>query len=566
MDRLNLTNFIKEKNAYHKLLCISLIVFAFFFRITKIIDNTVYTVLFCLVVIIFSIINDRLILIDDNEYKNTIVIFRWIELVFFSVLEVFSPLNTLLYMSLSLFSAVILVQCILQNSEYDSYVIFTRKLYGASVYALSVVCMGERVDMTYNVFCFIFKASVLIFVYYIVDLYVDLYKNYKAKNSKLMIENSNFEANNAKLIEYQEKIKNVNEQINFQKIELTKSYLDLEAANIEIESQTEVMKYLASSFDPLKCLNVIAESIMEVKKPKICAFFVDKDVYMNKESNYIIKSDYTSMQRRLKKELPDLFEDVKAGKYDDKLFFGEAAKSFRFVGDTSICTLAILPLTLDGRTYGIMIVGSDKPSFFDKGLTYYDNCIIQYNISIKSALLYLKMEDMARKDGLTGIYNRIYFKELFEKTKTDIKNLNAPLSVALFDIDKFKLVNDTYGHLAGDKVIKMVADMDAKYAEKFGGYACRYGGEEFLLVLPGRDETEAMEILEQMHNDIKTTVVNFEDQSIAVNVCIGLSVYPTTCDNTDLLISRADKAMYYGKNNGRGRLVLDNSELDNIKF
>ena len=68
--------------------------------------------------------------------------------------------------------------------------------------------------------------------------------------------------------------------------------------------------------------------------------------------------------------------------------------------------------------------------------------------------------------------------------------------------------------------------------------------------------------MESMHEEIKSTVVNFQGTEININVCIGLSVYPDICDNADILVARADKAMYYGKENGRGRLVVDNPEID----
>ena len=72
----------------------------------------------------------------------------------------------------------------------------------------------------------------------------------------------------------------------------------------------------------------------------------------------------------------------------------------------------------------------------------------------------------------------------------------------------------------------------------------------------------ALEVLEKMHEEIKSTPVNFNGTDISINVCIGLSTYPSLCDNTNILISRADKAMYYGKKSGRGRLVVDNPQVD----
>ena len=208
-----------------------------------------------------------------------------------------------------------------------------------------------------------------------------------------------------------------------------------------------------------------------------------------------------------------------------------------------------------------MIIASDNEDFFEKGLTYYEASIAEFNISVKNSKLYLMMQDMAHKDGLTGINNRMYFMQLFDAAVKKAKRKKSSLSVALYDIDKFKNVNDTYGHLAGDAVIKTVASIGNRYAEENGGFAGRYGGEEFLIVFPDKSEKEALPILEAMHEEIKNTTVTHEEDNINVNICIGLTSYPNICEDPNMLINRADMAMYYGKEHGRGRLVVDDLEL-----
>ena len=83
-------------------------------------------------------------------------------------------------------------------------------------------------------------------------------------------------------------------------------------------------------------------------------------------------------------------------------------------------------------------------------------------------------------------------------------------------------------------------------------------------MLPGYDEVTALSVLEDMHKEIQNTIVHYDDKEIHVNVCIGLSVYPNICKDTNILVNRADKSMYYGKRHGRGRLVVDNPEVDHI--
>lgn len=408
------------------------------------------------------------------------------------------------------------------------------------------------------------QLLILVCIFYMSDVYVGEKSKMESMLGKLTVEKADMEQANEQLMEYQDKIKAVNEQINYQKIDLSRAISELERVNAEAESQTEVMKYMASTFNITKCMSVIADAVMDIRKAKICALFVDGESFLSKFPSSVINTNYTSMQNRLNKDFEKIYNDVVANNETSRVYTGESVKRFKFVGEANIASLAVLPINNGERTYGIMIVGSDKLDYFDKGLAYFETSLAELNIAVKSIRLYLQMQDMARKDGLTGIYNRIYFKELFKNASEEAINKKQNLSVALYDIDKFKSVNDTYGHLAGDEVIKMVASTGARYAERFGGFACRYGGEEFLLVLPGYDEKAALEVLEEMHEEIRKTKVVYHDTTIDVNCCIGLSSYPNICNNVELLVNRADKAMYYGKKNGRGRLVLDDPSIDEV--
>ena len=271
------------------------------------------------------------------------------------------------------------------------------------------------------------------------------------------------------------------------------------------------------------------------------------------------------MERRLRKDFEKIYSDFAESRKTTELLVGDELKELRFIGETNIKSLVKLAMINDNKQYGMMLIASNEENFFEKGISYYETCLVEYNVSVKSTKLYLQTQDMARKDGLTQIYNRVYFGQLFAAAAEEATKKQQPLSVALFDIDKFKNINDTYGHLAGDKVIKMVASIDDKFARAHGGFACRYGGEEFLLVLPGYDETQALPILEEMHKEIQTTIVQYDDKEIPVNVCIGLSAYPTICRDTNILVNRADKSMYYGKKHGRGRLVVDNPAVDDMQ-
>jgi diguanylate cyclase (GGDEF)-like protein len=142
------------------------------------------------------------------------------------------------------------------------------------------------------------------------------------------------------------------------------------------------------------------------------------------------------------------------------------------------------------------------------------------------------------------------------------KENGGTISVLMLDIDHFKNVNDTYGHLAGDEAIRSVARSDWEVAKKYGGMAVRFGGEEFLLILQNTPLEKAKEIAAELHEKIRTTTIYFEDYEININTSLGVANYPTTVQDPQLTLDRSDKAMYYGKTHGRGRIIVDT--VDNV--
>ena len=555
---------IKNYTIYHKLIYIFMVLLTVLTRVMNFSDDTPVCVTFASVIFLFGVLDS--VFYHTGVFKNIHVntVFRMIEIVTYSVFMAFIPYQGVLLVGMFIFLFMLMIEFIIFGSDYDKSTIVLRKMFLVLPIFVNL-CLSLRFRTEKFWFCYVLVLAVIaITVFFVTELLEYSYDAYESYCTKLMLERNDVQDKNEKLKEYQEKVKTVNERVNYQKIELARVVSDLEQANREIESQTEIMRYMASSFDINKNINVIVDAIMDVKNPKLCAVYLDESVCNEKNGLSIVKTDYSSMERRLRKDIQKIYIDFENSRKTTELLTGEELKELRFIGETNIKSLVKLALIDDNKQYGMMIVASDVENFFEKGISYYETCLVEYNVSLKTTKLYLQTQDMARKDGLTQIYNRVYFGELFTKAAEEATKKQQPLSVALFDIDKFKNINDTYGHLAGDKVIKMVASLDDKYAKENGGIACRYGGEEFLLVLPGYDEKQALPVLEQMHKEIQATIVHYDDKEIPVNVCIGLSSYPSICKDTNILVNRADKSMYYGKKHGRGRLVVDNPDVDEM--
>lgn len=559
------SKFIKYHSVYHKISYLLMMTLVLLTRLMNISKNSILCYSMLGTIFVFAVL-DAILYHTGKFQKNFSVftVFRFVEFCVYCLFLAFIPYDPMLFVGMFLVLAINLAEFIVLGSSFDRTSIYIRKiLIYVPIFVGLSLALKYRSEQIW--FRYVLCLGMLMIAIYTVSDWIDFITDtYEAFNTKNILERDSAIEHNNKLVEYQEKVKSINEKVNYQKIELAKTINDLEQMNKEVESQKDVMRYMASSFDINKNVNVIIDAIMDIKNPKLCAVYLDDSLQVERYENAYIKTDYSTIERKLKKEIQTIYKDFQSKPNRSAIYTAGELRVFKFTADTNLQSIAIMVLLDEEQPYGLLMVGSDDPDFFVNGVNYYETCIVEFNISVKSTQLYLKTQDMARKDGLTGIYNRVYFGELFAKAAAEAKSEDLPIAVALFDIDKFKNVNDTYGHLVGDKVIKMVASIDNKYAKRYNGFACRYGGEEFLLVLPGHDEKTALPILEAMHEEIRNTTVQHEDKTLHVNVCIGLSAYPTLCDNTDVLVNRADKAMYYGKKHGRGRLVVDNPDVDDV--
>ena len=557
---------VKNYTVMQKLANVILIGLLLFMRIqaeTKAFSFPLFVVMLSSVCV-FAVVDSILL---HFGYFNKSVVFnavKLIELIAYFVFYALVPIGTVMAVVLMLAAAIVAEEFIVSSSDYDRLVIFSREM---GVCVVAVISAGISYAVNNEIVWVGVLISIilcLLSVFFHVAWQLSKVDYYEHELSEIKVKIEHLSDSNKKLSEYQEKIRQVNEEINYQKVELKTAMKSLEQLNTESNSQKELMKTLVASFDVKKCVSTTINTIMEVKKPKLAAIYLEEGSCRNKHAMLYSETDYTKMDERLKADADRIFESVKKTKGQGAILTGGSINTYEFVGENDIKALAILPIGSD-KVYGMLVIASNKDTFFDQGLNFYEAVMAEFDISVKNIVLYMKTEDMARRDGLTGIYNRLYFGQLFGETVETIKKEGKPLAVALFDIDKFKNVNDTYGHLAGDEVIKLVAHTAEKYSEVNGGFAARYGGEEFLVILPGYDENTALPVLKGMHEEIKATIVDTGKYKINVDCSIGLTAYPGLCDNPDILVSRADKAMYYSKRHGRGQLIIDSPMLDEEK-
>jgi len=178
---------------------------------------------------------------------------------------------------------------------------------------------------------------------------------------------------------------------------------------------------------------------------------------------------------------------------------------------------------------------------------------INRELQLKSYQEELKL--LASIDPMTKLYNRRYFNEMAKNILQIDKRHEDELSLVMLDIDKFKKVNDAYGHVVGDEVIISVADTLRKHQRK-SDVICRYGGEEFVILLPLTSLNDAVFVAEKMRKYIKSNIVSIGNvESLKVTVSMGVSQVDVKNElNIEAALSRADQALYEAKHSGRNRV------------
>lgn len=166
-----------------------------------------------------------------------------------------------------------------------------------------------------------------------------------------------------------------------------------------------------------------------------------------------------------------------------------------------------------------------------------------------------KLREQAIRDPLTELYNRRYMEDAIERELAKAERENHPLSAIILDLDHFKLINDTYGHEAGDAVLISLAQFLSAEARKTD-IICRYGGEEFVVIMPGAGLDTAVERVEAWRVSFQETRIPYQDASLKCTFSAGIASFPSSGQTVKTLFSAADKALYKAKQKGRNKVMV----------
>jgi two-component system, cell cycle response regulator len=221
--------------------------------------------------------------------------------------------------------------------------------------------------------------------------------------------------------------------------------------------------------------------------------------------------------------------------------------------------VVVTPMTADGEHLGVAVGewggGNDAriPTSTVRALA---QASMHSALALRNARLLGENERLATRDSLTGLANRRLFDESLQREVARAQRLSAPVSLLVLDVDHFKQVNDTYGHQTGDEVLCEVADALVSNTKNYD-VAARYGGDEFVVLLPGCERDDAMRVAERVRNSIARAV-----GEAPVTISAGIATVPDNASDAERLMAAADAALYEAKRTGRDKVASSGRNME----
>jgi diguanylate cyclase (GGDEF)-like protein len=358
-------------------------------------------------------------------------------------------------------------------------------------------------------------------------------------------------------------LENVKEQINI-----------INAGNIKAAEFEAALKFRITRYDNLKrvieelnrslrlevVVNVLSSTVYSlISNSSGTALFYLLDSHTQKLK--LIHSIKENPQMVILSKEGDIF-DYWVLRHSRELIIEDLKNDFRFDLDTvraqemrPVLSLISSPLISHNSLLGLLRLESDKRGSFNQDDLRFLSLVSGLGaVALENSLLFQKTQDLAIHDDLTGLYTKQYFTGRLKDEARRCLRLDQRLSLMMIDIDFFKQYNDKFGHTAGDIVLKKVASLLKEVLVLLNPLLCRFGGEEFLVMLPEIDKQRAFEVAEELRQRIEREKVLLRRQSTSVTVSIGLASLPLDTKDDDELIQKADKAMYEAKRKGRNQV------------
>ncbi len=343
---------------------------------------------------------------------------------------------------------------------------------------------------------------------------------------------------------------------------------DYREMDFEVSTQTRfydsVKKILETDLNLNERMNLLVEISQLIKESEEIAVAVPND-----EDRFIIRKTEGLFMPKIQEAA--IHPDSHCGKLlssdTNVLILSQdmlnRSKGFLFnpaEGNMKIKSSMVVKLAIENRVRGLLFLGSQKWKHYnDQDKYMFSTLAAQFGFALENARKSQQIRELAITDGLTSIHNHRYFQDFLATELKRAKRESTTFSLLLFDIDYFKKFNDTYGHQAGDEVLKKISALLKSEAREIDLVA-RYGGEEFVMIFLKCDLKMATKKAERIRKIVAREKVVFKEQSLSVNVSIGVSNYPMHTEIASELITHADKALYQAKSGGRNCVVTASQE------
>jgi diguanylate cyclase (GGDEF)-like protein len=335
-----------------------------------------------------------------------------------------------------------------------------------------------------------------------------------------------------------------------------------EDAGIESEIKSITSLYTAAK-DLSYTLKVkdTAESIKEIiKKIFKYNFKVDIDnvsmaLVLKKRNDFGIEESFGFDEEYLKTKEKEIVKSILHHAESGSVIYDPEFKGDSGQGEGFIKSVLYVPFMVEKKLLGVIfLAGSVEKLFTDSQVESMKVLANQMAMSLEKVYLYEEVELLSETDSLTGLFVHRYFQEKLENELKRALRYDQKLSFVMTDIDFFKKINDTYGHLAGDYILKDIARI-LKNMTSPADTVARYGGEEFVIIMPETEKDSAHAKAVRIRKEIEKYPFKFNGTDIKVTMSMGVASYPADAISRRNLIEEADKALYKAKENGRNRVM-----------
>lgn len=326
---------------------------------------------------------------------------------------------------------------------------------------------------------------------------------------------------------------------------------------LQLATFNEIGKALASSLDLKEILSIVMVKISELLQPKNWSLLLVNEAETELRFEIAVGAGADKLKDlRLKvgegiagwvakEKKPVLVPDVSK----DSRFSKKADDASKFVTKSVVC----VPLVNHGRCYGVieLINKVEDGNFGDEDLMMLTTIADYTAIAIENAVFFNKVQELTVTDDLTKLYNSRFMHSRLDHEVERARRFKYDLSMIFIDLDYFKDVNDNYGHLRGSKLLTEIAQLFVRMLRTID-IACRYGGDEFLIIMPSTTKDNARLVAEKLRKALEDAVfLRDEGLNIKLTASFGVASFPLDSTDKDDLIHKADNAMYKVKNSTR---------------